>query len=629
MRINTRHRRLPLQQNTAIQRLGWSALLVVGLLLSSLAPKAQNLTWLRANGTKMVDASGQEVVLRGFNVGGWLLQESYILKTDSLNSQWRIKQALLRTMSEAQMENFYRQYRANFITKADIDFIAKQGFNCVRLPFHYDLFLTPAQRHARTQALRNPQNVAAYVQNLSTWYEQNQLFTDTKNLEGFRAIDDVLKWCAANKMYVILDLHAAPGGQGTDRNINDALVPLDLWKRRDTKGRLIYQDITVRLWEKLSARYKNDPRVAMYDFINEPHNLTVANGLSGDNKELSALYARLINTVRAQGDKHLVLLEGNGYGNEYTNLTPDKLAIKDKSNLAYNAHRYWCPNTPEAADSNPNQINLLKNLAAFRDKWLVPVWVGETGENSNEWFGAAVQGLNAQNIGWCHWTLKRVDGPTSLLRVKPYGSILTAEGRAALLRNVQYANCLPNKDVIVALTKPANYTAPFASLTIPGTIQAADYDLGRAGVAYHDDFSAKIDYRDTVAWNLGGAYRNDGVDIQVTTDSPGKKYSVGHLAVGEWMNYTVTVAAAGTYSVQVRVKSAPTPGKLLLKMDGVSVASLLVSQVDSAGKWMTATTKTATLPAGRHTLQLQIAQPVDQVSWLRFTPISTGSAGGQ
>jgi len=589
--------------------------------------QAPRLSMLHADGPKMRDASGKEVVLRGFNVGGWLLQESYILQTDTLNCQWRIKQGLLRTMPEAQMEDFYRQYRANFITKADIDFIAKQGFNCVRLPFHYDLFLTAAQRHARTEAMLSPKNVAGYVQSLSNWYDQNQLFTD-KSLEGFRQIDNVLNWCAANNLYVILDLHAAPGGQGTDRNINDNFLPLDLWKRHDAKGRLIYQDITVRLWEKLAARYKADGRVAMYDLINEPHGLTVENGMSGDNTELSALYSRLIEAVRAQNDPHLLLLEGNGYGNEYTNLTPDKLAIRDKRNLAYNAHRYWCPNTPETTDANPNQINLIKNLAAFRDRWQVPVWVGETGENSNEWFAAAVQGLNAQNIGWCHWNIKRVNSPASLLQVKPYGNILTPEGRAALLRNVQFANCTPNRGVAAALTQPSSFTAPFATLAIPGTIQAADYDLGRAGVAYQDAFSAKVDYRDNTAWNLGGAYRNDGVDIQVSSDLPAGGFAVNNLAAGEWLNYTVNVAKAGTYSVQVRVQAATVPGRLTLKLKDEVIGSAAVNQLHNTAGWQTLTLTTQPLPAGQHTLRLCIDQPVGQISWLRFTPGSAAAVSG-
>ncbi|UPL49054.1 cellulase family glycosylhydrolase [Hymenobacter sublimis] len=589
----------------------------------------QNLTMLRAAGPKTVDAQGREVVLRGYNVGGWLLQESYILQTDTLNSQWRIKQGLLRSMSEAQMEEFYRQYRQNFITKADIDFLAKQGFNAVRLPFHYDLFLTPAQRHARTEVIRdpkNPQKLTAYVEQLSRWYDENQLFAEPKKLEGIRFIDEVARWCAANNMYVILDLHAAPGGQGTDRNINDNFQPLDLWKRRDAKGRLIYQDMTVRLWEKLAARYRQDARIAMYDLINEPHNLNAANGLSADNQELSAFYARLINAVRAQNDQHLLLLEGNGYGNEYTNLTPDKLAIQDKGNLVYNAHRYWCPNTPDASDPNPNQINLFRNLAAFRDRWQVPVWVGETGENSNEWFAAAVQGLNAQNIGWCHWNIKRVDSGAGLLRVQPYGSILTAQGRAALLRNVQFANCQVNRDVATALTKPSDFRAPFATLTIPGTIAAADYDLGRDGVAYHDDFSARTDYRDLTPTNHGGAYRNDGVDINASKDV-NNGFVVSKLAAGEWLTYTVTVAAPGTYTAELRLQPGTAPGRLTLHLGNQPLGTATVAP---GQQWATVVLTTPTLPAGQHILRLVVEEPVGQLGWLRFAPAkAASSASGQ
>ncbi|MCB2378517.1 cellulase family glycosylhydrolase [Hymenobacter sp. BT635] len=608
-------------------------LLLVVLWSSGLA-QAQKMSLLRAQGGKIVDAGGQEIVLRGFNVGGWLLQESYILKTDTLDSQARIRGGLLRTMSDQELEDFYARYRASFVTKADIDFVAAQGFNCVRLPFHYDLFLTREQRVARNNVSRRPRDprtVEAYVQSLTRWYDQNQLFTDPQNLDGFRLIDQVLSWCAANNLYVILDLHAAPGGQGFDRNINDNFVPLDLWKRKDSKGRLIYQDITVRLWEKLAARYQHDPRVAMYDFINEPHKVNVENGLSNDNAEINVLYSRLINAVRAQGDQHLLLLEGNGYGNEYTNLTPDKLRIKDRRNLVYNAHRYWCPNDPKAADPNPNQINLLANLAAFRDKWQVPVWVGETGENSNEWFAGAVQGLNAQKIGWCHWNLKRVEGVTSLLRVRHYGSILTPEGRTALLRNIQFKECVPNRDVIAALTSPATARTPFATLRIPGTIHATDYDMGRNGVAYHDAYAERIDYRKEAPTNNGSICRNDGIDIQRVADQPSNGFAISDMAAGEWINYTVSVAKPEAYLLQARVKNdAAAPARLTVRLDDKEVGSLTVTP-DPAAAWTTVSVSTAVLPAGQHTLQLYVEQPGASVSWLQFTPSSTTptTQGGQ
>ncbi|TGE27660.1 cellulase family glycosylhydrolase [Hymenobacter metallicola] len=616
----------------------WRSGLSLALLIVCLLPQlslAQRLSMLHAQGSKVVDASGKEVVLRGFNVGGWLLQESYILKTDTLDSQARIRGGLLRTMSDQELEAFYAQYRANFVTKADIDFVAAQGFNCVRLPFHYDLFLTRQQRLERNKVSRSPRNprtVDAYVQSLSQWYDQNQLFTDTQNLDGFRIIDEVLNWCAANKMYVILDLHAAPGGQGYDRNINDNFVPLDLWKRKDRQGRLIYQDITVRLWEKLSARYRQDPRVAMYDFINEPHKVNPENGLSNDNAEINGLYSRLINAVRGQNDQHLVLLEGNGYGNEYTNLTPDKLQVQDRRNIVYNAHRYWCPNDPKAADPNPNQINLLANLVAFRDKWQVPVWVGETGENSNEWFAGAVQGLNSQNIGWCHWNLKRVEGVTSLLRVRRYGSILTPEGRAALLRNVQFKECQPNRDVIAALTGPATVRTPFAALRIPGTIHATDYDMGRNGIAYHDAYAERTDYRKEAPTNNGSVYRNDGIDIQPIADKPSNGFAISDMASGEWVNYTVNVTKPGTYTLQARVKNdANTPAKLSVKLDDVVVGALTIDQTTSTTPWVTIAVPITALPAGKHTLQLYVEQPGASLSWLQFNPSTTptNTQGGQ
>ena len=602
-------------------------LALAGLLMIGAGPsQAQKLSPLHAEGPRMVDATGQEVVLRGYNVGGWLLQESYMLGTDTLNSQWRIKQGLLRTMPEAQMEAFYHQYRQQFITRADIDLLARQGFNCVRLPLHYDLFLTPEQRHARTEVIRDPENDAtldAYVEQLSQWYDANELFAKPKKLDGFRYIDDVVKWCAANRLYLILDLHAAPGGQGTDRNINDNFRPLDLWKRRDAKGRLIYQDMTVRLWEQLASRYRHEPTIALYDFINEPHNLNPEHGLSAGNQELNAFYSRLIDAVRARQDQHLLLLEGNGYGNEYTNLTPDKLTARDKTNLVYNGHRYWCSNDPTLTDSNPNQINLIANLVAFRQRWQVPVWVGETGENSNEWFAAAVQGLNAANIGWCHWNIKRVDSGAGLLRVAPYGSLLRPEGRAALLRNVRFAPAQLNRDVAAALTQPADYRAPFRPLTIPGTLNATDYDLGRDGVAYHDTHSARTDYRDNRPTNHGGAYRNDGVDMVAAPELPGG-FAVQELETGEWLTYTVTVATAGIYRAEMHVRPEAAPGQLLLELDGRPLGTATVAP---GTDWTTVALQVPGLPSGKHTLRLQIVEPVQQLGWLRFTPVAATEIG--
>ena len=395
-------RRNPLRFIAAYER--WLALLAA-LLGGGTAAHAQS--FLRAAGPKIVNAANQEVLLNGVNLGGWNLQEGYIIKpgwggTNGKQTQGAVKQTLYAAgMSDADVEGFYQSYRNNFITKPDIDFLAAKGFNCVRLPLHYDLFLTPAQRAVRNNVLRGTVAYASYVNSLSSWYNTNQLFVDPANMEALRLIDNVLTWCAANNMYVVLDLHAAPGSQGTDVNIADALQPLDLWNQP------IYQDITVRLWEKLAARYKHDARVAMYDLLNEPNNVPA-------NQPIHDLFERLINAVRAQGDNHLLLLEGNGYGNDFNYLT--KNSFTNQANLVYNSHRYsgtgyLMDNNVGTTDAgNPNSLRTIGNLTHFRTTWNVPIWVGETGENTDTWMHDAAQSLNAVGIGWCHWTYKRFEG---------------------------------------------------------------------------------------------------------------------------------------------------------------------------------------------------------------------------
>lgn len=415
--------------------------------LTALAGRAQT-PLLRADGPKIVDAQQHEVLLRGMNLGGWLLQEGYMMKPGYGGTQGSVKKVLYQAgLSDAAVEKFYQQYRANFITKADIDFIAQQGFNCIRLPLHYDLFLTEAQRAVRNGVIRGTVPYADYVARLKEWQQKGELFRAPQQLEAIRLIDQTLAWCAANKLYVVLDLHAAPGAQGTDSNISDALQTNDFWQEP------VYQDITNGLWAMLARRYKDDGRIAMYDLVNEP------NHVPGGNPAIQKMFERLINTVRAEGDQHLLLLEGNGYGNNYNDI--GRKTFTHPENLVYNAHRYSIlpkyplSNAPDATNPDANQLGTIGNLLAFRQAQNVPVWVGETGENSAEWMGEAARNLNAAGIGWCQWTYKRFnDKPiAALLRIKPpyIVDVKTAAELPPILENIKFKNCLPNPDVIAAL----------------------------------------------------------------------------------------------------------------------------------------------------------------------------------
>ncbi|MDQ2772053.1 MAG: cellulase family glycosylhydrolase [Bacteroidota bacterium] len=422
--------------------LRFGALLGLLLLLPGLVPAGFGQSFLHADGPKILNASNQEVLLNGVNLGGWLLQEGYIVKpgwggVNGKQTQGAVKQTLYAAgLSDAAVETFYQSYRNNFITKADIDFLASQGFNCIRLPLHYDLLLTPAQRAVRNGVLHGTTSYASYVSSLTSWYNANQLFTDPANMEALHQIDNVLTWCAANNMYVVLDLHAAPGSQGTDVNIADALQPLDLWNQP------IYQDITVRLWEKLAARYKNDARVAMYDLLNEPNNVP-------SNPPIHDLFERLINAVRAQGDNHLLLLEGNGFGNDFNYM--EKRTFTNQANLVYNSHRYsgtgyLLDNGVNSTGGGPNSLRFIGTMKQFRIDNNVPIWVGETGENTDAWMHDAAQSLNSVGIGWCHWTYKRFEGSSNaaLFRIPPPYIVDGPAGLPQVLQNILFANAIPN-----------------------------------------------------------------------------------------------------------------------------------------------------------------------------------------
>jgi len=154
-------------------------------------------------------------------------------------------------------------------------------------------------------------------------------------------------------------------------------------------------------------------------------------------------------------------------------------------------------------------------------------------------------------------------------------------------------------------------STPYAGVpaTLPGTLEAARFDAGGEGIAYHDGSAA----------NEGGAFRPEGVDI--TTASEGG-YLVGWTSAGEWLRYSVAIEAAGAYQVQLRVASAGPGGTLHLEQDGADVTGPLV--VPDTGGWQRWRTIAApiALTTGAHQLRLVFdangpTHSVGNVSWMK------------
>jgi hypothetical protein len=200
----------------------------------------------------------------------------------------------------------------------------------------------------------------------------------------------------------------------------------------------------------------------------------------------------------------------------------------------------------------------------LREKWKIPLWLGETGENSNDWFARTVQTVEAEGIGWAAWPLKKIryNNPLQVVPNPGYARVLAywkgegpkpsaAQAEDALMRlathDIRFENNVQHPDVVDAwLLAPTRESGlPFKPHRVAsaGTdIDALDFDMGRNGIAYFDTTAANESGKPNTDWNPSAAYRNDGMEL--TGDGVA-------MQVGEWVQYTVEVERAGPYRLQI------------------------------------------------------------------------------
>ena len=374
--------------------------------------------FLKTNGKAIVNEKGGNVVLKGIGLGGWMLQEPYMLQLSKVaGTQTEIKFKIADLIGEANCERFYSNYLNNMITKRDIDSLKVWGFNSIRLPMHYNLFTLPIEKEP--------------VAGQNTWLKT-----------GFELTDKLLAWCREDKIYLILDLHAAPGGQGNDRPIADVdTTKPHLWESEDN------QQKTIALWRKLAERFANEQWIGGYDLINETNYKMEAN------EPLKKIFMAITKEIRKVDKNHIIFIEGNKFANDHTGLTPPW-----DNNMVYSFHKYW----------NATTIETIQKFIDLREKFNVPLWMGESGENNNEWYGAAVNLFESNNIGWAWWTIKKIGSGSGLMNIKkpkdyqkvidywagkgPKPSLEEANSVFwELAENVKLENCIINREVLKAL----------------------------------------------------------------------------------------------------------------------------------------------------------------------------------
>lgn len=558
--------------------------IMAGLLLSSTYTPAVSQGFLKAKDGKIVTASGENVLLRGVGLGGWMLQEGYMLRVNGIGQQQHvIRENIEKLVGKEKTTNFYDAWLANHTTRKDIEAMKKWGFNSVRLPMHYNLYTLPVGQEK--------------VKGENTWLEK-----------GFQLTDSLLAWCRDNQMYLVLDLHAAPGGQGHDLNIADAdpAKPF-LWDSPDNKQK------TVALWKKLAERYKNETWIGAYDILNEPNwgftDSTDKNGLKESvNAPLRELMVEITQAIRSVDQNHLIIIEGNGWGNNYNGVLPPW-----DNNMALSFHKYW----------NFNNTAAIQTVLDYREKYNIPIWLGESGENSNVWFTQAINLMEANNIGWCWWPLKKlgINNPLEVTSNPDYDKILAYwagsgpqpgaaaayKGLMELANGTNVSKNIVHNDVIDAMIRQVKTieTQPFSSNKIyPGAVlPAVHYDLGRNGIAYFDTDSA--DYHISNGSNGGNrwrTFRNDGVDIK----QDGKDLVVSQIENNEWLQYTLNVAVPGNYNINCLVTGKDTPGEIVVELPGQKIAKTVVIPASNGIKegWQQVASGTIHLDKGAQVLKI-------------------------
>src|SRR3990172_8561072 len=196
--------------------------------------------------------------------------------------------------------------------------------------------------------------------------------------------------------------------------------------------RLIYEvfdqmigpDEAKKFWKKLAQKYANEKIIIGYDLLNEP----IAHYFDQEklNPLLEPLYQKIVSAIREVDQNHLIFLGGAQWDSNFQVFGPPF-----DSKLVYTFHKYWT-DTDES---------VIKEYMDFRDKHNVPIWMGESGENTKEWITEFRKTLERNEIGWCFWPYKKLDAescPVSITKTKEYDTIINfADGERAGFENLR------------------------------------------------------------------------------------------------------------------------------------------------------------------------------------------------
>ena len=329
--------------------------------------------FLHADGRRMVNGCGEEVLLRGWGMGNWNNPEGFMLGGSShfnlpqngeIQHMGRLDRGrsmdliLRETCGTVFAGEFWKKWHRAYLSEGDIRLLHELGYNSVRLPIRACCFLE----------------------------EEPGIHY---NEDSFAMLEKVLDWCEAYQVYAVIDLHAAAGAQ--------SCLPCD--DGPDNAPHLFLDEEsaerTIVLCEEIARRLAGRWIVGAYDYINEPLSAMAPNAELEE--KLRSFYLELVSRVRKLDKNHMFLLNGTMFSSKVHIF--DRNFDPECNNWGISIHCYGA--RPEVA-SFGSALRKSRELN-------VPVWMGETG-GENEWMSSLYELLLEHHIGFNIWCWKSAEG---------------------------------------------------------------------------------------------------------------------------------------------------------------------------------------------------------------------------
>lgn len=352
----------------------------VAVLLSTFFASASDSNFVHCDGTRLLDGKGRPLVLRGVNLGGWLMFEAWQCPMDAsgLKDDWSARELLEKRFGRAERDRLLATYMDTWVTTQDLDNMKALGVNSIRLPF---------------------------------WYRNLQEEDGTWREDAFQRMDWLVEEAYKRGIYTILDLHGVPGGQSDSDNTGrirkkkvNGLEP-EFWKNEE------FQKRALEIWEKVATHYRGNPAVAAYDLLNEPSG-------APSREALWAVYDRFYKGIRAIDPDHVISMEGcwgGWWGGAYHGWgwgsLPDPKTF-GWTNVLYQQHSY-CWDFKDTEKQKANTDAVIADWKAHQS-WGVPCYIGEFNcMAKEEAWRYTIEQYEANGLSWATWTYKATHGSGS------------------------------------------------------------------------------------------------------------------------------------------------------------------------------------------------------------------------